>query len=85
MGNFEDITREGAECIYTGMMTDTGGFTYNSNSREIYLSLANYYRKVSIRMKFTVRSSIHIRKIVYALWGIFYMIKCRSSLAFMLH
>ena len=32
MGCFEDITKEGAECIYTGMMTDTGGFTYNSNN-----------------------------------------------------
>ena len=37
LGNFSDITKEGAECIYTGMMTDTGGFTYNSNNREIYL------------------------------------------------
>ena len=27
LGCFEDITKEGAECIYTGMMTDTGGFT----------------------------------------------------------
>lgn len=25
-----------AECIYTGMMTDTGNFSYNSNSPEIY-------------------------------------------------
>ena len=37
LGNFSDISKEGAECIYTGMMTDTGGFTYNSNNREIYL------------------------------------------------
>lgn len=36
MGDFEVITKECAECIYTGMMTDTGGFTYNSNSPEIY-------------------------------------------------
>lgn len=36
MGDFERISRCGAECIYTGMMTDTGGFTYNSNSPEIY-------------------------------------------------
>ena len=36
MGGTADITTSGAECIYTGMMTDTGGFTYNSNSREIY-------------------------------------------------
>ena len=37
LGNFSDISKEGAECIYTGMMTDTGGFTFNSNNREIYL------------------------------------------------
>ncbi|KAA6345202.1 Bifunctional oligoribonuclease and PAP phosphatase NrnA [termite gut metagenome] len=36
MGYFSSITKEGAECIYTGMMTDTGGFTYNSNSVDIY-------------------------------------------------
>ena len=56
MGYFSDISREGAECIYTGMMTDTGGFTYNSNNREIYFIISellskgidkdNIYRKV---------------------------------------
>ena len=45
MGNFEDITREGAECLYTGMMTDTGGFTYNSNSREIYFIISELLSK----------------------------------------
>lgn len=45
LGNFEDITKEGAECIYTGMMTDTGGFTYNSNNREIYLIIGELLSK----------------------------------------
>lgn len=36
MGDFESISKSGAECIYTGMMTDTGAFTYNSNNPEIY-------------------------------------------------
>ena len=36
MGHFSDINLGCAECIYTGMMTDTGGFTYNSNHEEIY-------------------------------------------------
>ncbi|MBP1637718.1 MAG: phosphoesterase RecJ domain protein, partial [Bacteroidetes bacterium] len=36
MGHFSDINLACAECIYTGMMTDTGGFTYNSNHEEIY-------------------------------------------------
>ena len=45
MGCFGDITRECAECIYTGMMTDTGGFTYNSNNREIYFIISELLSK----------------------------------------
>lgn len=45
MGYFEDISEEGAECIYTGMMTDTGGFTYNSNDREIYFIISELLSK----------------------------------------
>jgi phosphoesterase RecJ-like protein len=40
MGDFSRINLACAECIYTGMMTDTGGFTYNSNSQEIYIIIA---------------------------------------------
>lgn len=36
LGGFESMTLGGATCLYTGMMTDTGGFTYNSNNPEIY-------------------------------------------------
>lgn len=36
MGHFSNINIACAECIYAGMMTDTGGFTYNSNHEEIY-------------------------------------------------
>ena len=32
MGFYQEVSLETAECIYTGMMTDTGGFTYNSNN-----------------------------------------------------
>ncbi len=45
LGCFEDISRETAECIYTGMMTDTGGFTYNSNNREIYFIIGELLSK----------------------------------------
>lgn len=45
MGYFGDITKECAECIYTGMMTDTGGFTYNSNNREIYFIISELLSK----------------------------------------
>ena len=40
MSGVDSITKEMAVCIYTGMMTDTGGFTYNSNSVEIYRIIA---------------------------------------------
>ncbi len=45
MGYFEDISYEGAQCIYTGMMTDTGGFTYNSNNSEIYFIISELLSK----------------------------------------
>ncbi|MDR0829614.1 MAG: bifunctional oligoribonuclease/PAP phosphatase NrnA [Prevotellaceae bacterium] len=36
MGLFPKITLPAAECIYAGMMTDTGNFSFNSQSPEIY-------------------------------------------------
>jgi phosphoesterase RecJ-like protein len=45
MSDFDNITREAAEGIYTGMMTDTGGFTYNSNNREIYFIISELLAK----------------------------------------
>ena len=35
LGGFETMTRQAATCLYTGMMTDTGGFTYNSIDPDI--------------------------------------------------
>ena len=32
LGGFSHIDYDIAECLYTGMMTDTGAFTYNSNN-----------------------------------------------------
>ena len=34
-----------AECLYTGMMTDTGNFSYNSNHPDIYLMVAELVRR----------------------------------------
>ncbi len=45
MGMFDMITEKGAECIYTGMMTDTGAFTYNSNEPEIYTIISELIKK----------------------------------------
>ena len=40
LGGFEGMTAAAATCLYTGMMTDTGGFTYNSADPEIYEIIA---------------------------------------------
>ncbi|MDH6357703.1 bifunctional oligoribonuclease/PAP phosphatase NrnA [Parabacteroides sp. PF5-9] len=45
MGLFESIDKKAAECIYTGMMTDTGSFTYNSNQPEIYVIIGELIKK----------------------------------------
>ena len=42
---FNRIDRKAATCIYTGMMTDTGNFTYNSNDPDLYLIIAELLRK----------------------------------------
>lgn len=42
---FDRINRKAAECIYTGMMTDTGNFTYNSNDPDLYVIVAELLRK----------------------------------------
>ena len=36
LGEMESLTQEEAECLYCGMMTDTGAFTYNSNRAAVY-------------------------------------------------
>ncbi|MCD8317757.1 MAG: DHH family phosphoesterase [Paraprevotella sp.] len=36
LDGLEPMTYEEATCLYTGMMTDTGCFSYNSNRSEIY-------------------------------------------------
>lgn len=45
MGYFTELNKECAECIYTGMMTDTGGFTYNSNGAEVYVIVSELIKK----------------------------------------
>jgi len=45
MGMFDLINKKAAECIYTGMMTDTGSFTYNSNKPEIYTIIGELIKK----------------------------------------
>lgn len=45
LGEYERIDKDIAECIYCGMMTDTGGFTYNSNDPEIFEIISFLLRK----------------------------------------
>ena len=45
LGGFEEMGKKCATCIYCGMMTDTGGFTYNSNSPEIFYIISQLLTK----------------------------------------
>jgi phosphoesterase RecJ-like protein len=45
MGWFDLLSKSCAECIYTGMMTDTGAFTYSSNSPAIYYIIGELLNK----------------------------------------
>ena len=45
LGGFEKMTRLGAAPLYCGMMTDTGGFTYNSSRPEIYYIIGQLLTK----------------------------------------
>lgn len=45
MGLSSRIDRQVAECIYTGMMTDTGNFSYNSNDPELYIVVAELLKR----------------------------------------
>ena len=45
MGLFGTVDKECAECIYAGMMTDTGAFSFNSNSPQIYYIISELLGK----------------------------------------
>ncbi len=45
MGYFTDMSKECAECIFVGLMTDTGSFSYNSNNPELYTIISELIRK----------------------------------------
>lgn len=45
MGCFSEMTVECATCIYLGMMSDTGGFTFNSKHPEIYTIISELIKK----------------------------------------
>ena len=45
IGSFDLIDKRSAESIYTGMMTDTGAFTHNSNDPDIYFIISQLLKK----------------------------------------
>ena len=73
LGDADLIEKEAAECLYTGMMTDTGAFTYNSNNESIYVIISellktgidkdDIYRKV-----YQVYSETRLRLMGYVLY-----------------
>jgi len=73
LGDFSKINLACAECIYTGMMTDTGAFTYNSNKPEIY-TIINELIKLGVdkddiyRRVFNIYSADRMRLMGYALY-----------------
>lgn len=45
LGGFEQLNDKWAQCVYCGMMTDTGGFTYNSTDPAIYFIISQLLTK----------------------------------------
>jgi phosphoesterase RecJ-like protein len=45
LGGFDELTKSFAVPVYCGMMTDTGGFTYNSSQPEIYFVICQLLTK----------------------------------------
>lgn len=45
LGDVDLLEKAAAECIYTGMMTDTGAFCFNSNYEDIYLIICELIKK----------------------------------------
>lgn len=74
LGDFSKINLAAAECIYTGMMTDTGGFTYNSNKQEIY-TIVSELIKIGVdkdliyRRVFNTYSEDRLRLMGYCLYN----------------
>jgi phosphoesterase RecJ-like protein len=72
MGLFDSINKAAAECIYTGMMTDTGAFTYNSNQPGIYTIIGELIKKgidkdLIYRRIYQMSSESRLRLMGYAL------------------
>lgn len=72
-GRLDMLSYESSVCIYTGMMTDTGGFSYNSNAKDIYiiiyqLLLKGIDKDQIYRNVYYASSENRLRMIGYALY-----------------
>lgn len=70
---FQLIDKNAAKCIYTGMMTDTGNFSYNSNDPDLYIVIAELLRKgidkdEIYRRVFNTNSASRLRLNGYAIY-----------------
>lgn len=45
MGGYDLLTKAACECIYAGMMTDTGSFSYGPCTQEVYLIISMLMQK----------------------------------------
>lgn len=45
MDNYDMLTKAACECLYAGMMTDTGSFTYGPCTQEVYLIISMLMQK----------------------------------------
>lgn len=45
MGGYDQLTKAACECIYAGMMTDTGCFSYGPCTQEVYLIISMLMQK----------------------------------------
>lgn len=45
MGHYDHLTKSACECLYTGLMTDTGNFSYGPCGQELYLIISLLLQK----------------------------------------
>lgn len=72
MGWAELIDKKVAACLYTGMMTDTGNFTYNDSDPEIYLVISHLMecgidKDKLYRLAFNTKSENQLKLNAYAI------------------
>ncbi len=70
---FNEIDKNIAECILTGMMTDTGNFSYNVSDPDVYIVVAELVRKGAdkeriYREQFETHSENSLRLMSYAMY-----------------